>query len=496
MTTWEYRPGDFVALVSGASAVLLEVGTGEPVVGELLDVIAGEHTLEDVVEVLLGRGLRHLGAFAAARVEQGDIRVIVRGGFSATAPGEKVVVGSGLWVDHTFTGATQVTLAGAEAQGPELPIGLGAVLAASIRAGTPVQAEHELTPSPTSGQVAPTAAMVGPTRAEDLGLGAAAILDAPLAPASVAAEAASGHLEPSHVPENEGDAPVPEPHPDTVEPTGRSVPDEPESEQVPVERVAADNGWTSRLGVEGISPQDRPGAAPTPRVESPPSPGLLIESFPWAGIDGGARPDPVAFSAQPSVDAAGPADVGPRDLGGAAGYDPEALEMTVDRSRLIEHAAVSPNSVLVVAARCPSGHLSPAYADGCRVCHQPLPPQQPMEVARPQLGVLRLSSGDTVALDRGAVLGRNPRLPSGYSGEQPNLVRLSDPGKDISSQHLEVTLDYWHVLVTDLGSTNGTEVVLPGRPPIQLRPNDPMTIEPGTRVILAGVLDFVFEVAS
>lgn len=170
--------------------------------------------------------------------------------------------------------------------------------------------------------------------------------------------------------------------------------------------------------------------------------------------------------------------------------------MTVDRSRLIEHAVASPSSVLVVAARCPAGHLSPAYADGCRVCHRPIPPQQPVEVPRPQLGVLRLSNGDTVALDRGAILGRNPRLPAGYSGEQPNLVRLADPGKDISGQHLEVVLDYWHVLVTDLGSTNGTEVILPGQAPIQLRPDDPLTIEPGTRVVLAGIFDFVFEVAG
>jgi hypothetical protein len=125
-----------------------------------------------------------------------------------------------------------------------------------------------------------------------------------------------------------------------------------------------------------------------------------------------------------------------------------------------------------------------------------LPPQQPVELPRPQLGVLRLSNGDTVALDRAAILGRNPRLPAGYAGEQPNLVRLSDPGKDISSQHLEVTLDYWHVLVTDLGSTNGTEVILPGQMPITLRANDPMTIEPGTRVVLAGVFDFVFEVTG
>jgi hypothetical protein len=39
-------------------------------------------------------------------------------------------------------------------------------------------------------------------------------------------------------------------------------------------------------------------------------------------------------------------------------------------------------------------------------------------------------------------------------------------------------------------------VVLPGRPPITLRPNDPLTVEPGTRLILAGVVEYVFEATA
>jgi hypothetical protein len=94
----------------------------------------------------------------------------------------------------------------------------------------------------------------------------------------------------------------------------------------------------------------------------------------------------------------------------------------------------------VVAARCPAGHLSPAFAGSCRVCGQPLPPQQPVEIPRPPLGVLNLSNGDTVVLDRGCILGRNPRVPTPLTGERPNLVTLVDPDKDISGQHLVVRL--------------------------------------------------------
>jgi len=149
---------------------------------------------------------------------------------------------------------------------------------------------------------------------------------------------------------------------------------------------------------------------------------------------------------------------------------------------------------IVEAVRCPSGHLNPPYGEYCRVCQAPIPPQDIIQVPRPTLGYLHLSTGLVLALDRGAVLGRNPHPIEGVPGPQPNLVRLNDPRKDISSQHLEVRLDGWFVTVCDLNSTNGTTVILPGQLPFKLRPDEPVSIEPGTQVVLAEVFDFVFEV--
>jgi len=130
------------------------------------------------------------------------------------------------------------------------------------------------------------------------------------------------------------------------------------------------------------------------------------------------------------------------------------------------------------------------------VCRGPVPAQEPVLAPRPSLGILRATTGGTIPLERNVILGRNPHLPSGYVGEQPSLIKVSDPTKGISTQHAEVRLDGWLVSVRDLGSTNGTEVVLPGRPPITLRPHDPLPIEPGTRVILAGVVEYVFEATA
>ena len=49
------------------------------------------------------------------------------------------------------------------------------------------------------------------------------------------------------------------------------------------------------------------------------------------------------------------------------------------------------------------------------------------------------------------------------------------------------------MLVTDLNSTNGTLVTLPGRDPQQLQP---APIQPGTVVTLADGIDFRYEAAD
>ncbi len=126
---------------------------------------------------------------------------------------------------------------------------------------------------------------------------------------------------------------------------------------------------------------------------------------------------------------------------------------------------------MVPALLCPSGHVNPPSGGVCRRCGAPLP-HDPVPVPRPVLGVLRLSFGDVITLDRGVLMGRNPRTDFGGTDgeERPHVVKLPSADGDISRTHLRVTLDGWHVLVTDLNSTNGTLVTLPGRDPQQLRP--------------------------
>lgn len=199
------------------------------------------------------------------------------------------------------------------------------------------------------------------------------------------------------------------------------------------------------------------GGSPQP-TSATAQPGAVISSVPWGGDDGSL--------ATPEIDE-------PDDTGEI------------------------PSGPMVLAVRCTLGHHNPPHATRCRVCGQELPSQQPEQTPRPALGLLRLSTGDVVTLDRGVLIGRAPRAATDTGGAgAPHLVRVSSPDNEISRNHVEIVLDGWHVLVRDLGSTNGTTVALPGSSPVRVRPGDQQTIEPGTTITLADQVSMVFEVTG
>jgi FHA domain len=233
--------------------------------------------------------------------------------------------------------------------------------------------------------------------------------------------------------------------------------------------------------------------APAPEPASPPAspPGPvsgLIDAPRWtsgAGDSGagGAWPEKSAYQPPGATVPEPPADSG----------------FTVKRSDRSALAAAPPPDRIgptVSALVCPAGHANPPSEGRCRRCGATLPPD-PVAVARPVLGALCLSVGDVIALDRNVVMGRSPRADfGGADGEdRPHVVRLPSDDGDISRTHLQVTLDGWHVLVTDLHSTNGTLVALPGRDPESLRPGEPLLIVPGTVVTLAEGISFRYEAA-
>ena len=245
----------------------------------------------------------------------------------------------------------------------------------------------------------------------------------------------------------------------------------------------------------GLPPAGLPPNAMPPNGMPPGPPGGLIDAPPWLSGPGA----PASTGSAP----AGTVPVGQLPGPTAPRADSGSGESgsTVKRGDLSDFVAVTtpPDRIgpVVPALLCPSGHVNPPSGATCRRCGLPLP-HDPVPVPRPVLGVLRLSLGDVIALDRGVLMGRNPRTDfAGTDGEErPHVVKLPSADGDISRTHLRVTLDGWHVLVTDLNSTNGTLVALPGRDPQQLRPGEPVPIQPGTVVTLADGIDFRYEVTE
>jgi len=276
-------------------------------------------------------------------------------------------------------------------------------------------------------------------------------------------------------------------------------------------------------------PDDASGLPPVARVPPAPAPRSgLIDAVPWRRADRGEAPSaddatppvppvppvpvPTPTELLPVIDPDTPFDLEPVTHAVSPSAEPPppsgaaTLEVPAPASEhptpdVTTHRGALPQSEdeldrpVVLAVLCPAGHPSPPHAGNCRTCGREIPPQQPFPTPRPSLGVLRISSGGSVPLDRGVLLGRAPRVNEELPANQrPHLLRVGGPDRDISRNHAEIVLEGWHVLVRDLGSTNGTTVTLPGQEPVRLRPTEDQGIEPGTVVTLADEVVLTYEV--
>lgn len=89
---------------------------------------------------------------------------------------------------------------------------------------------------------------------------------------------------------------------------------------------------------------------------------------------------------------------------------------------------------------------------------------------------------EPIALDRPARIGRRPSSPRILVGAPPRLVRVLSPQREVSATHLELRQTGTTVVVTDLRSTNGTVVLVPGSTPRKLLQGESVVVSPGTLV--------------
>jgi len=144
---------------------------------------------------------------------------------------------------------------------------------------------------------------------------------------------------------------------------------------------------------------------------------------------------------------------------------------------------------IIQGVYCKNGHFDDPEALFCAVCGISMNQQTlvPRPGARPPLGVLVVDDGAVFQLDGDYVVGREPTLDSAVASGHARALRIADDSGIVSRVHARVHLDGWRVLVTDLGSANGTKVRLPQQTAeTALVPQVPLVLAAGSQVDLGG----------
>ncbi|MGP9539773.1 FHA domain-containing protein [Brachybacterium sp. AOP43-C2-M15] len=227
-----------------------------------------------------------------------------------------------------------------------------------------------------------------------------------------------------------------------------------------------------RVGHQGWRQGPAPARGPVPeRSPAPPRPAT-------AGRDG--RPDPGRHASAPHPVA--PSGPPPVQAGGTASTAFSAPSATGSGHPVGGGAVALPGLV------CAHGHANSPERAVCRVCSAPLQGET-RTVVRPPLGVVEVSHGERIVLDRSAVIGRRPRASRVSVSDVPQLITVPSPQQDVSRSHLELRLEGWHVVALDLGTTNGTTLHREGFEPVRLRSTEGMLLHDGDRLDLGdGVL--------
>lgn len=492
-TVARFDAGHHVGVVGPSTLVLVAADPASDAVGRLREGVYRSADVDELLDVATDLGLRDLPSLVIVHREHAGLRVVVRGSFSArvTLPGGEVTVIEATtvrtWSERVVPDFVDVSLlAESDELTGQFEVARGTVPASSLGW---VSRHDRRVESASPGSVAradvppvdPSATIV----LADVGemQESAPMVDGASASAPAAAGAVADHPDDydhlfgatRHVTvEQAAVRPVEEPEPDAV-PVAPSITATPPL--APARATSEPTVWASPAKAHDLHPLVTP---------SPPLQPGMIDAVP--GIAAGLTPiAPVGGLAAPTT-AEGDHD----------GLTISAAELARLRGGLVAGSTVAGGTVAgptVQAVHCPSGHPNPPTGARCRICHQPVAPADPSTIPRPSLGVLKLSTGSVVALDRPLLIGRAPKLTGSPGTEVPHLVTVPSPDQAVSRNHAEVRLDGWHVLVVDLNSVNGTTVTLVGQAPQRLTPGSPFMVGLGAMIDFGGGVTCSFESA-
>lgn len=501
------RSGSWLAVSADDVWALVELPESDPR-GPAVVAAARSADLDALLDALCSTGLSQTPAFAIAGRAGGQLRYLVRGGGTLTligADSSQLISGHAApsWVD---------ALAGPDVTGVRLTgggVGEPTEFAPLMRAG---ELEIDLRAAPAeaaSAQPAPShAAPAAPSPPL-----AHSLYDDLLTANTTTREALAESLLAQHSdaelwgPTPTGTSPaVSEPVAETFEPAASgqtatwqgtstwyppavTAPDPPVPEAPPTAPAVSAPGiiaalpWLTSPGTTDEAAPVAPPTAPVPPAFPVPPPAPRASPVPPP-----APPVPTAAAVRPLAPTT-PAVQLPPPPGQQLAEADGATRKRADIIATLAHP--EPVGPLVYALLCSNRHWSPPYAHICRSCGVPLAEQEPQQISRPVLGRLVLSTGGSVTLDRGVVFGRSPKSDA-VGGDRPNLIKLES--NEISRQHAEIRLAGWQPMVRDLGSGNGTTVMLPGRPAEMIRPGEDYALEPGTQIGIADIVTITYEV--
>ena len=239
-----------------------------------------------------------------------------------------------------------------------------------------------------------------------------------------------------------------------------------------LERVLADSS-VARLTVPGGEWTLTPSVAPTPAAAAiaAPAPATPLAPPP---VPAPLFDDSTELTEIPDLEASVPAPPALEPVAASIGEHDGGTVLVSDLPPRPAAAAEDKTVVVDEIARLRARRSTGLAAPAAPAAPAPLPPPAP------KLSLV-LPDGSHEPLDAVVLVGRAPSVPA--DAPTSRLVRLEGDG-DISRNHARVALEGDTVVVTDLGSRNGTIVRIPGRPAQKLREGEP------TPVLVGTVIDF------
>ena len=199
---------------------------------------------------------------------------------------------------------------------------------------------------------------------------------------------------------------------------------------------------------------------------------------------GGAAP----MGAASFHEATGPAGLPVREPTGPAHVPPPVAGGPGDG------AVPGTNPPIVLGVFCKNGHFGDPETRNCAMCGASRRRgQAPQPGPRPPLGALVLDDNSALVLDADAIVGRDPAQDPAVAAGEARPLRIEDEEMTVSRIHARVHLEGWRVYLVDLGSANGTRVLVRGARGEQLlQPNVPVLLQGGTRIFV-GTQGFRYE---